>query len=118
MQQNHHLLKAVLIMGAIIAILSYLFHPDVGIFKLFVNGQPVDNTLVQFAAIPSVLVVMGIISGLAILLFFGVGLVMFMIALFFGLFGVFLIVPFFWPVLVVIFLMFVLLSTSSGRSAE
>jgi len=51
------LLKAFLITGAIIAILSYFFHPDVGIFKLFVNGQSVDNTLVQFAAISSVLVV-------------------------------------------------------------
>jgi len=51
------LLKAVLITGAIIAVLSYLFHPDVGIFKLFVNSHPVDNTLVQFAAISSVLVV-------------------------------------------------------------
>ena len=119
MKQNHHfLIKALLVMGLVIAILSYLFHPDVGVFKLIVNGQPVESSFVQFAAIPSVLVVMLIVGIVAVLLFFGIGLAMFLIALFFAMLGIFLIAPFFWPVLVVIFLMFALMSVDSRNPSE
>lgn len=114
-QERHSLISTVFIMGVVIAILSYLFHPDVGVFRLFVNGEPVDDAVVRFAAIPSALVVMLISGILAVLLFFGVGLVMFFIALFFAMLGVFLIAPFFWPVLVIIFLMFALMSVGSKQ---
>jgi len=114
-QERHSLIANVFVIGVIIAALSYLFHPDVGVFKLIVNGQPVDDPIIRFAAVPSVLLVMFISGILAVLLFFGIGLVLFFVALFFAMLGVFLIAPFFWPVLVVIFLMFALMSVGSGR---
>jgi len=114
-QERHSLIANVFVIDVIIAALSYLFHPDVGVFKLIVNGQPVDDPIIRFAAVPSVLLVMFISGILAVLLFFGIGLVLFFVALFFAMLGVFLIAPFFWPVLVVIFLMFALMSVGSGR---
>ncbi|MGZ8191201.1 MAG: hypothetical protein ACXWTS_08220 [Methylococcaceae bacterium] len=96
-------------------VLGYLFHPDVGVFRLIVNGQPVDDPIIGFAAIPGALVIMLISGILAVLLFFGVGIIMFFIALFFTMLGFFLIAPFFWPVLVIIFLMIALLSVSGSR---
>ncbi|WP_019867956.1 hypothetical protein [Methylovulum miyakonense] len=114
-QERHSLIATVFFIGVIIALLSYLFHPDVGVFKLVVNGQPVDNAIVQFAAIPSVLAVMLISGVLAALLFFGVGLVIFFAALFVALFAVFLFAPFFWPVLVIILLMAALMPFNSRR---
>lgn len=112
-QERHYLISTLLIIGVIIAVLSYLFHPDVGVFKLIVNGQPVDNPIIQFAAIPSALIVMLIIGIISVLLFMGVGIFIFFISLFFAMLGVFLIAPFFWPVLVIIFLMFALMSVGS-----
>lgn len=115
MKQPHYpLITTVFVMGVIVAILSYLFHPDVGFFKLIVNGQPINNAILGFAALPSALAVIVISGVLAVLLFEGVSLVLFWIALFFALFAVFLVAPFFWPVLIVIFLMFVLLSPRHG----
>ncbi|MDD5272668.1 MAG: hypothetical protein PHU14_08120 [Methylovulum sp.] len=113
--QRHPLITTVLVMGVLVALLSYLFHPDVGVLKLVVNGQPVDNAVIRFAALPSALIVLLISAIVAVLLFFGVGLVIFLTVLFVALLGVFLIVPFFWPLLVVIFLLFALLSPPSSR---
>jgi len=115
MKERHSLIVTVFIMGAIIALLSYLFHPDIGVFKLIVNGQPVDDAIIRFAAIPSALVVMLISGILAVLLFFGVGLALFGIAFFFAMLGIFLIAPFFWPVLIIIFLLFFLMSVNSNK---
>ena len=110
MKPHYPLITTVFVMGIVIALLSYLFHPDVGVFQLMVNGQPIDSPIIRFAALPSALAVIAISGVVAVLLFFGVGLVLFLAALFFALLMVFLVAPFFWPVLVVIFLMFVLLS--------
>jgi hypothetical protein len=109
-QPYHPLITTVFIMGIMIALLSYLFHPDVGVFKLIVNGQPMNDAAIRFAAIPSALAIIAISAILAVLLCLGIGMVVFLVALFLALFGIFLIAPFFWPILIVIFLMFALLS--------
>ena len=55
--------------GVVIAILSYLFHPEVGQFSLMLNGSPVAEPLVRFAAIPTFLVIMLVTGILMVLLF-------------------------------------------------
>jgi hypothetical protein len=112
-QNNHTLITKVLIVGLVIAILSYLFHPDVGQFNLMMNGKPVADPLVRFAAIPTFLVVMLITGVLMVLLFLGVGVFLFMAATFIALMGIAIAVPFFWPILLIIFLIIALTSFKS-----
>jgi hypothetical protein len=112
-QNNHTLITKVLILGLVIAILSYLFHPDVGQFSLMMNGEPVADPLVRFAAIPTFLVVLLITAVLMVLLFLGVGVFLFMAATFIALLGIAIAVPFFWPILLIIFLIIALMSFKS-----
>ena len=100
----------VLVVGVVIAILSYLFHPEVGQFSLMLNGSPVAEPLVRFAAIPTFLVIMLVTGILMVLLFFGVGVFIFLIALFMAVLGIGFLVPFFWPILLIIFLIIMLTS--------
>ncbi len=109
-QGNHKLITKVLIVGFAIAIGSYLFHPDVGQFSLMWNGEPVATPWLRFAALPTVLVIMLITGLLMVLLFLGVGVFLFIGAVFFALLGIFIIVPFFWPILLMIFLLMAVLS--------
>ncbi len=104
------LLIKVFAVGMVIAILSYLFHPEVGQFSLMLNGSPVAEPLVRFAAIPSFLVIMLVTGVLMVLLFMGVGLLIFLIAIFMALLGIGFLVPFFWPILLIIFLIIMLTS--------
>lgn len=57
-KHNKKLIIKVLVVGAIIAILSYLFHPGVGQLSVMLNGEPVAEPLVRFAAIPTFLLIM------------------------------------------------------------
>ena len=109
-QRNNKLMTKVLIVGLVIAILSYLFHPDVGRFSIMMNGEPVADPLVRFAAIPTFLVIMLITGVLMVLLFLGVGVFIFMAATFIALLGIAVAVPFFWPILLIIFLIIALMS--------
>ena len=109
-QRNKKLMIKVLIVGLVIAILSYLFHPDVGQFSIMMNGEPVADPLVRFAAIPTFLVIMLITGVLMVLLFLGVGVFIFMAATFIALLGIAVAVPFFWPILLIIFLIIALMS--------
>ncbi len=111
-QKNNKLMITVLIVGLTIAILSYLFHPDVGQFSIMMNGEPVANPLVRFAAIPAVLVIMLITGILMGLLFFGVGAFIFMAATFIAFLGIAIAVPFFWPILLIIVLIITLMTFS------
>ncbi len=111
-QRNNKLITKVLIVGLVIAILSYLFHPDVGQFSIMMNGEPVADPLVRFAAIPSFLVIMLITGVLMVLLFLGVGVFIFMAALFIAFIGLAFAEPFFWPILLIIFLIIALMSLS------
>lgn len=111
-QRNNKLMTKVLIVGLVIAILSYLFHPDVGQFSLMMNGEPVADPLVRFAAVPAFLVIMLITGVLMVLLFLGVGAFIFMAAIAMSLVGIAVAVPFFWPILLIIFLIIALMSVS------
>ena len=108
--RNNKLMIKVLIVGLVIAILSYLFHPDVGQFSIMINGEPVADPLVRFAAIPAFLVIMLITGVLMGMLFLGVGVFIFMGATFIALLGIAVVVPFFWPILLIIFVIIVLMS--------
>ena len=112
-QRKNKLMTKVLMVGLTIAILSYLFHPDVGQFTIMMNGQPVAEPLVRFAAIPTFLVIMFITVVLMVLLFVGVGVFLFMAAIFVAFAGIAVVEPFFWPILLIIFLIIAL--TSFGR---
>lgn len=104
-----------LIVGAIIAILSYLFHPGVGQLSVMLDGEPVAEPLVRFAAVPTFLLIMIITGVLMVLLFLGIGVFMFLCAIFVALIGIFIMAPYFWPVLVVVVLMIALMTLGSGN---
>jgi len=109
-QRNHKLITKVLMAGLVIALLRYLFHPDAGHFSIMMNGQPVADPLVRFAAIPSLIVIMLFTAALMVMLFLGVGMFIFTAALFIGFIGLAFAEPFFWPVLLIIFLVIALMS--------
>lgn len=115
-KHNNRLIPTILIIGLVIAVLSYLFHPDVGEFSLFINGEPIAEPLGRFAAIPTALAVMFVAGALSVLIFLGVGVVLFFGTLFFAMLGIALIAPFLSPLLVVIFLIIVLMAFSSSNS--
>jgi hypothetical protein len=116
-KSNKKLITKVLIIGGIIAILSYLFHPGVGQFSVMINGEPVAEPLARFAAIPTFLVIMLTTGLLMVLLFLGVGVLMFLAAMVFAFAVCVIIAPYFWPVLVIIFLIIALMAFSNGNKA-
>jgi hypothetical protein len=109
-QGNHTLISKVLIVGLLIAIGSYLFHPEVGQFSLMWNGAPVATPWLNFAALPTALVIMLITGLLMVLLFLGVGIFLFISAGFLALLAIFILVPFFWPILLIMFLLMAVFS--------
>jgi len=112
--QSHRIAKIVFI-GALIAALIYLFHPGVGQMSLIINGEPVAKPLVPFAALTSVLLVLSITVLLGLLMFFGVGLLLFFGVLSFAFLGIIFVAPYFWPVLVLIFLVIGLMSIGTSN---
>jgi len=100
---SYKLIRRVFIAGMVIAVLSYLFHPEVGQFSLMMNGAPVAEPLIHLAAIPTFLVIILITGILMLLLFFGIGAFLFMTALIVALIIITIAVPFFWPILLIIF---------------
>jgi hypothetical protein len=81
-QQNKKLIIKVVAVGDIIAILIYLFHPGVGHLNLMINGEPVAEPLIRFAAIQTFLAVMALTGLLTVLLFLGFGILIFFGCLF------------------------------------
>ncbi|MFA6051007.1 MAG: hypothetical protein WC762_00275 [Methylobacter sp.] len=115
MEHKRKLITKVLIVGGVIAMLSYLFHPGVGQLSVMINGEPVAEPLARFAAIPTLLVILLITSLLTVLLFLGVGVLMFLAAMLFAFAVCVIIAPYFWPVLVIIFLVIALMAFSNGN---
>lgn len=113
-KHNTNLIIKVLAVGIVIALLSYLFHPEAGQLSVMYNGQPIADTLGRFAAIPTFLAIMGLTVFLTLLLFLGVGLFMFLGALFIVFTLSFVIAPYFSPVLAIIVLVIALMSFSKG----
>lgn len=116
-QQNSKLILKILVIGGFIGALVYFFHPGVGEFSLIINGEPVADPLIRFAAIPAFLTVMSFTAILMFLAFLGVGMFMFMTALVFGILGIFLVAPYFWPILAVIFLVILIMSFDNNKSS-
>jgi hypothetical protein len=114
-KRNKMLIAKVLVIGAVIAVFSYLFHPEVGQVSVIVNGQPVADPIVRLAAVPTFLVMLGLAVVLAILLFMGIGVFMFFGALFFVLMLCFVMAPYLWPVLVIVFLIIALMSIGQEK---
>lgn len=115
-KRNTTTITKVFIVGVVIAILSYLFHPEVGQLSVTLNGQPIADPLVRFAAIPTFLVIMGLAVILTLLLFMGIGVFMFLGTLFFALMICFVMAPYFWPVLVIVFLIIALMPFSHEKA--
>jgi hypothetical protein len=115
-KHNTKLITKVLIVGAVIAVLSYLFHPEVGQLSVMVNGQPIADPLVRLAAIPTFLVVIGLTVTLMILLFMGIGVFMFLGTIFVALMVCFIMAPYFWPVLAIIFLVIAVMSMGHEKN--
>lgn len=113
---KHYLAAKVIVIGLLIAILIYLFHPGVGQMSLFINGQPVAEPFAPFAAATTLFLVLGMSVFIALLMFFGAGLLIFFGALFFALLGVIVLAPYFWPVLLIILLVIGLMSIGNDRS--
>lgn len=79
--KNHHLILKTVILGGVIAVLVYLFHPGVGQFSLLINGEPVAEPLFRLAALPAFLLALLFMGVLAVLAMLGVGMFIFMAAL-------------------------------------
>ncbi len=114
-KQNKGLISKVLIVGAAIAILSYLFHPGAGQLSVMLNGEPLAEPLVRFAAFPTFLFVMLVTAVLMVILFLGVGVFMFMFAMLVAVVVIFIVAPYFWPVLVIVLVMTIVMSFSNGQ---
>jgi hypothetical protein len=113
--RKNHLILKIIILGGLIAALVYLFHPGVGQFGLLVNGEPVTDPLFRLAAIPALLVVLFFIGILVFMAILGVGMFMFMLTLGFSMLGILLIAPYFWPVLLMLFLVIIIMSSGSPK---
>lgn len=114
-KHNPRLITKVLFVGVFLAILSYLFHPEVGQLSVTLNGQPIADPLIRFAAIPTFMVIIGIAVFLSVLLFLGIGVFMFTGTMFLALLLCLAIATYFWPVLVIIFLVIALMSFSHEK---
>lgn len=113
-KRNNKLIAKVLIVGAVIAILSFLFHPGAGQLSIMLNGEPVADPLVRFAAVPTVISILILTAVMTVLLFLGVGVFMFLFAIFIAFIGIFIMAPYFWPVLVIMLLMIALMVVGNG----
>ncbi len=112
---NVRLISKILVIGAVIAALGYLFHPETGQLSVMINGHPVAEPLVRIAAIPTVLVIMALSVFLTLLLFLGIGAFMFLGALVIAMMACIVLAPYFWPVLVIIFLLIAVMSVSHEK---
>ena len=103
-RKNSALVLKILLLGLLLALLAYMFHPAVGQLTLTVNGAPVADPLARIAAAPAFIAILllgVILAGLVIVGVGGLLLVGFVVA------GAVLItaaLPYFWPVLVVVML--------------
>jgi hypothetical protein len=108
------LILKIVLLGLLLALLAYVFHPDVGHLSITINGEPVANPLARIAAIPAFLAILlltGLLAGLVIL---GTGTFLLIGLVLLGTAGIALAVPYFWPVLVIVILA-VSLASLGGR---
>lgn len=104
------LIIKILVIGAFLALLAYLFHPGVGDFRVFINGEPVSTSAAYFAALPTLLLIGLFIGILIALVFLEAGMILFIAFLFLGIIAIAFLIPYFWPVLVIVMLTLLLAS--------
>jgi hypothetical protein len=114
-KKNTHLIIKLLAIGALIAVLSYILHPGLGQFSLTINGEPVADPLARLAAIPTLLLMLFFTVLLVLLVLVGTGMMLFLGMLLFVVAGVFIMAPYLWPVLVIIFLVIALMSLGRDK---
>jgi hypothetical protein len=98
------LVLKIVLLGLLIALLAYVFHPDGGHVSLAINGEPVTDPLARLAVIPAflaILILTGLLAGLVIL---GAGTFLLIGFVLLGTAGIALAVPTFWPVLIIVIL--------------
>jgi len=108
------LILKIVLLGLLLALLVYVFHPDGGHVSLTINGEPVTDPLARIAAVPAFLAILlltGLLAGLVIL---GMGTFLLIGLVLLGAAGIALAVPTFWPVLVIVILA-VSLASLGGR---
>lgn len=108
------LILKIALLGLLLALLAYVFHPDGGHVSLTINGEPVTDPLARIAAVPAFLAILlltGLLAGLVIL---GMGTFLLIGLVLLGAVGIALAVPTFWPVLVIVILA-VSLASLGGR---
>ena len=113
---NNHLVIKISLLGALIATIIYLFHPADGLFSVMINGEPITDPIVHLAAIPILFTVLFFTGILLVLAVWGAGLLVFLSALMFMILGVFIIVPYSWPMLVIIILIMALMSFDDNKN--
>jgi hypothetical protein len=98
------LILKIVLLGLLLALLAYVFHPDGGHVSLTINGEPVTDPLARIAAVPAFLAILlltGLLAGLVIL---GAGTFLLIGLVLLGTVGIALAVPTFWPVLAIVIL--------------
>jgi hypothetical protein len=105
------LILKIVLLGLLLALLAYVFHPVVGHLSLTINGQPVADPMARLAAVP---VVLGILAGLVIL---GAGTFMLLGLALLGMAGIAVAAPYFWPVLIIVILV-VSLASLGGKEGK
>ncbi|SMG66424.1 conserved hypothetical protein, membrane [methanotrophic bacterial endosymbiont of Bathymodiolus sp.] len=111
--QKSHFVGKIIIISILIAALVYFFHPGVGQFGLIINGEPVADPLIRLAALPTLIIALLFTVVLIILAFLGVGMFIFIGGLGLILLGIFFLAPYFWPILVIITLIILVMSFGS-----
>ena len=113
-EKKSGLILKIVLLGLLLALLAYVFHPDGGHVSLTINGEPVTDPLARIAAVPAFLAVLllGLLAGLVIL---GTGTFLLIGFVLLGAAGIALAVPTFWPVLVIVILAVGLASVGGGE---
>ena len=109
------LILKIVLLGLLLALLVYVFHPDGGHVSLTINGEPVTDPLARIAAVPAFLAILlltGLLAGLVIL---GAGTFLLIGFVLLGAAGIALAVPTFWPVLIIVILAVSLVSLGGSE---
>jgi hypothetical protein len=112
-KRRSRLIVKIILLGVLLALLAYVFHPGSGHLSVMINGQPVADPLARIAAGPlflGILLLTGILAALVIL---GVGTFMVIVLALLAVAGVAMAAPYFWPVLVIVILVVSLASLAS-----
>ena len=98
------LIQKIVLLGLLLALLAYIFHPEGGHVSLTINGEPVTDPLARIAAIPAIVTILLLTSLLVGLVILGAGTFLLISLILLGTVGIALAIPTFWPVLLIVIL--------------